>query len=407
MTRTSTAPQASALVARMPALDGVRGFAILLVFFFHYLFYPTGDAPISSAALRALIAPARFGWTGVDLFFVLSGFLITGILYDTRGNRHYFRNFYIRRVLRIFPLYYLLIVCLLVFSKVIQARWQVGHLWFLGYLGNPAVVFQPSLTQISPWIRVTHLWSLAVEEQFYLMWPMVVYWVTDPRKLLRICWILVVVALCFRTGLYFLHILPPHGIYVLLFCRMDALAVGSSLAILMRTARSGKILRWLPIAGGLALLVALMIEFVRKANQYDPLMLTVGYTLIALGYAACLIQAIKPGTILHRCFLNPGLRLFGKYSYGLYVNHFILIPVLAALTPVLIRLTGSETAAQFLFVAISLVVCTLVAVATYKWVESPFLRLKDRVSYFPARNVGERIDVTKHPVPSRDRVVVA
>lgn len=407
MTRTRLVPQISALPPRVPALDGVRGLAILLVFFFHYLFYPSGDAPISSAALRALISPARFGWTGVDLFFVLSGFLITGILCDTRENERYFRNFYVRRILRIFPLYYLLIVCLLALSAVLQARWQVGHLWFLAYLGNPAVVFHPDLTQISPWIRVTHLWSLAVEEQFYLVWPMVVYWVVDPRKLLRICWILIAVALGLRAGLFFLHLLPPHGVYVLLFCRMDALAVGSSLAILMRTQPSGKVLRFLPIVGGLALVAALMIEFVRRANQYDPFMLTVGYTLIAFGYAACLQQAIKSRTVMHRLFRNAGLRFFGKYSYGLYVNHFILIPVLATLIPVFDRLTGSQTAAQLLFVSISLAVCLLVAMATYRWVESPFLRLKDRFNYSATERGGRHIDVTQRAGSPQERVIVA
>ena len=406
MTLRSPAQQTSTAAPRVPALDGVRGFAILLVFFFHYLFYPSGDAPVASVALRALIAPARFGWTGVDLFFVLSGFLITGILYDTRTNSHYFRNFYIRRVLRIFPLYYLLIICLLVLTTLLRAHWRLGHLWFLAYLGNPAVVLQPNLTQISSWIRVTHLWSLAVEEQFYLVWPLLVYWVAAPKKLLRICWILVVTALCFRTTAFFLHLLPAHAIYVLLFSRMDALAVGSALAILMRTKSSGKILKVLQITGALALIAALMIEFVRRANQYDPLMLTLGYTLVALGYAACLLRAVNPATMLHRFFLNRGLRFFGKYSYGLYVNHFVLIPVLATLIPLLTRCTRSETVAQFLFVAISAGVCVLVAMATYHWVEVPFLRLKDHFSYFPAENVGESVDVARS-VTSVERVVVA
>lgn len=366
---------------RLPALDGLRGFAILLVFFYHFLLYPSGELPIRSGVLRALTAPARFGWCGVDLFFVLSGFLITGILYDTREHLHYFRNFYLRRVLRIFPAYYLLILVLLALTPLTKAHWQPGHLWFLVYLGNPAVIFQHDLTQISPWVFITHLWSLAVEEQFYLVWPLVIYLARDSKQLIRICLGVIAAAFCIRVIIVSLGLLPPHAVYILLFCRMDALAMGGALAVAVRSGQWSSLSRWLPWLGLLAGLALVIIKVTRNADFYDPAMATAGFSLIAIASAAVLIKAISPGSVLQRIFRQPVLRFFGKYSYGLYVIHFVLLPVLALLRPALARLTKSESLGHFLFVAASLGICVLVAMMSFHWIEQPILRFKDRFSY--------------------------
>ncbi len=127
------------------------------------------------------------GWMGVDLFFVLSGFLITGILLDTRELPGYFKNFYVRRALRIFPLYYTMLAVLFLLTPWLHLQWHTGHIAYLFYAGNIAYNLNPDLAQVRPAVSFLHLWSLAVEEQFYLIWPLVVLMVSSRRRLAWIC----------------------------------------------------------------------------------------------------------------------------------------------------------------------------------------------------------------------------
>src|SRR5687767_2907742 len=165
----------------IPALDGLRGIAIILVMLHHFTYYRPNsgiDAQIASVLF--------FGWAGVDLFFVLSGFLITGILLDTRDSKRYFSTFYARRTLRIFPLYYL--VLLLAF--VVLPKFPALHPVLLGQVGPvdlpPQWPYWLYLTNFSiadgGWVHgwVDVAWSLAIEEQFYLVWPLMI-WLCPPR----------------------------------------------------------------------------------------------------------------------------------------------------------------------------------------------------------------------------------
>jgi peptidoglycan/LPS O-acetylase OafA/YrhL len=171
--------------ARYAALDGLRGFAILMVLFVHFI----GDATPHTAVERALVKLANYGIWGVDLFFVLSGFLITGILHDAKSSPHYFRDFYVRRTLRIFPLYYSALALLFGVLPVLPVAYPAGlaesarhQAWLWCYVTN---VY---LARAGAWALpyVSHFWSLAVEEHFYLLWPIVV--LTSTRAaLLRIC----------------------------------------------------------------------------------------------------------------------------------------------------------------------------------------------------------------------------
>ena len=142
------------------------------------------------------------GWIGVDLFFVLSGFLITGILYDAKGGPHYFRNFYMRRSLRIFPLYYAFLILIFAVMPLLRASGadHVGkQVWMWTYLSN--VLFARVGWEGMP-AHTTHLWSLAIEEQFYLLWPLLV-WLASRRRLIQLCVGSIAVAFATRLVLHF------------------------------------------------------------------------------------------------------------------------------------------------------------------------------------------------------------
>jgi peptidoglycan/LPS O-acetylase OafA/YrhL len=168
------------------SFNGIRGLAVLSVFFEHYATY-VHLSPLES-----------FSWTGVDLFFVLSGFLITGILYDSLGGPRFFRNFYIRRALRIFPVFYGFFLLLFLLTPLLHLRYDVHLLSFFFYVGNlvtpladlvhrnPTVIFMHRHGSTFAVCNIGHLWSLCVEEQFYLIWPAVVWFARDRRKLMTI-----------------------------------------------------------------------------------------------------------------------------------------------------------------------------------------------------------------------------
>ena len=220
--------------AYFPALDGVRALAFLMVFAQHYLGMP-------------------WGWAGVDVFFVLSGFLITGILYDSRDQPHRVRNFYIRRTLRIFPLYYGLMALLLLSYPLFRWQWTWAWLVWPAYVGNfargihPYVYGSPlemlaDFQPLSGTIRgfrlyLGHFWSLCVEEQFYLFWPWIVFWVRDRRKLIFICLACVVICPLMRVaGEQQLpqYMLDQEVLYRWTPFRIDALLLGGLVALVRR-----------------------------------------------------------------------------------------------------------------------------------------------------------------------------
>lgn len=205
----------------MPALDGIRGIAILLVMTIHYFNDP-------QPGLDNLVHKVTDGgWMGVDLFFVLSGFLITGILLDANGGAHYFISFYGRRALRIFPLYYLYLVLL-------WAVFGIATTWpYWTYLLNIQIAINGQWPAIP---YVAHLWSLAIEEQFYLLWPLVVL-LCSRRTLMRLC--LAIVALSPMLRAWVLHAgVASRAVSVLTPTRVEGLLAGALLAVLVRTSLS-------------------------------------------------------------------------------------------------------------------------------------------------------------------------
>ena len=204
--------------------------------FYHFLFRDTLRECTGWAS--PLQTMASWGWCGVDLFFVLSGFLITGILIDAKESRspNYFKSFYVRRSLRIFPLYYgvvTLVACAMMWPGVSEwfgfdeIRASLG--WMFAYLGNFYLAFH-NKNDFGP---IGHFWSLAVEEHFYLAWPALV-WICTRRQFAIVCCTFVVGAVALRTGIVLRHG-ETHASYLLTPCRVDGLAMGGLLALLVRT----------------------------------------------------------------------------------------------------------------------------------------------------------------------------
>jgi peptidoglycan/LPS O-acetylase OafA/YrhL len=326
----------------IPGLDGLRGLAILAVIVFH--------------TMGASSQIASVGWMGVDLFFVLSGFLITGILIDARTEDAYFRTFYARRVLRIVPVYVaFLAVCL--WTRQLAPSVQG---WYWSYLVNVWLA-------VRGWASgPTHLWSLAVEEQFYLVWPLVV-WLLPPRALPRVAIGCVVVAELCRIALA-LAGADPRVSYLLLPTRMDALAVGAFLACAVRDkAILESVLRCRWWGAGVALCTLATARVLAHSFDFQRVEIQLlGYLAIA-ALSGSLVLAVSQQPML---FANPVLRFFGRYSYGIYVWHWLVMAILPPLH------------GRWAFVVV-LGVTSAVALASWYLIEQPFLRLKRFVPYSP------------------------
>lgn len=312
----------------IPELDGLRGIAVLLVFLTHFV---AENLDRHAAGVDGVVRwVARFGWTGVDLFFVLSGFLITGILLDTREQPGYWRKYAARRILRIFPLYYgalvlvLLVLPLSGWSDPGFAVLRQHQVWYWTYTVN---VLQALKGSAATPLYTEHFWSLCIEEQFYLVWPLVVL-LASRRALLRIAGAACVFGVAFRWWLQYQPV-NPVAAYVLTPGRLDGLMIGAALAVAQR---QGGLERWrslarrlAPVAAGLLVALALW----RGMEHADPVMAVAGYPLIAGGYGCLLVLSLTgPVGALRRLLSHPRLRAWGKYSYGLYIIHF---PLLGAL----------------------------------------------------------------------------
>jgi peptidoglycan/LPS O-acetylase OafA/YrhL len=357
-----------------PGLDGVRGIAVSLVFAVHY------------------IPRYRIGWMGVIVFFVLSGFLITGALYDSQGENHRFRNFYLRRTLRIFPLFYFIWLCVLVTAFFLHEYWRPALVLWPIYLGNYAR-FLAGTTAVDriytrfPWlaIEIGHFWSLAVEEQFYLLWPLVVFKVSNRQTLMRICVAVMVSALLLRTVLVLVlphSLLQMEFLYRMTFSQADAFLLGGLLALLIRGPEKAAVLRsgsWLFWVSLTTLIVACWLNgpgrYLVNVTPSAPWMSSYGFTLVDLTSGGLILCALRPGNLLFRPISFGPLRELGKYSYGFYVYHVLVRPLLIPFA----RMSASHFM-MILWWCADFVVVFAISAVSYDYLETPFLRLKNRVA---------------------------
>lgn len=346
----------------IPQLDGFRGMAILLVLAYHYCSF-------------------EIGWIGVDLFFVLSGFLITGKLIETRNKPHYFAGFYFRRLLRIVPLYFL--VCLLFF-------------WLIPLM-RPAFVTSSwkELIQLQPWywsfginiynslhgwtsnIGLVHFWSLACEMQFYLLWPFLILFFRNKQSLLPYAlWTCVAFALLFR--LYGGYVWPLHPIYryVLLPARLDAFAMGALLYLYSsgQFPKANAFLRnswWVSIACVAAAIVLIAAGYANW-KLGDVHTAGIGYTLNAFCWMGLMATALARTGFFYRIACYPFLRSAGKYSYGIYVFHQ---PVKFALLN-FARGRSENDPMNYLLLLAAFAITVALAVISYEWFEKRFLTFR-------------------------------
>ena len=370
------------------SLDGLRAVAVIMVFFQHY-----------GAGHFFLFG---WGWAGVDVFFVLSGFLITGILFDSQHKHHKFRDFYIRRTLRIFPLYYFVWLCVLLLTPL--AHWQWNWRWALwpAYLGNYArflflhlpgdpyrfdkLTFGDPVNHYFGYtvhLYIGHFWSLCVEEQFYVIWPFVVYHVRRRETLMKICAAVVLLSPILRA---ILSQTLPHNLLAMEFLyrslptRLDALLLGGLLALAIRGKEQGVVRRARRplLAISTASLIALYYVSVKVIGlRYDGSASTwvgiLGFVCIDLFAAALVLECIHPGSAFGRAFSWRPLRALGIISYGFYVYHDLLHDFFADFAN---RFFPQHSYGMTLLTAFVGTIC--IATISYQCMEKPLLKLKDR-----------------------------
>jgi len=361
----------------MPALDGLRGIAVLLVIVDHICASIAGEFGVDNKFIKL----AHFGWSGVDLFFVLSGFLITGILFDAKPGPNYFKNFYARRALRIFPLYYLVLVLFLVLTPVLTTlhlNARENPAWLFVYGTN----FVMAATGDRAFGTLDHFWSLAVEEHFYLVWPAIVFFFRR-RTVMAIA--VGAMALAFAARVAALDFAPAHylAVYVATPMRMDSLAAGAFIALAARGPGGiGALVKPAFAIGGVALVLFTGLAIARDTpNALDPGLSTFGYSILWALYGSVLVLSLK-WQPLNTVMNTPVLRWFGKYSYGMYVWHPIVFLIVMhadfvrALRGPATPLTATVT------VVVAVVLMLAVTLASWHLWEKQFLKLKAR---FPER----------------------
>ena len=371
----------------IPQLDGLRGIAILTVVWHNVSAGEYGDGGILGNMVNLIV---NSGWAGVQLFFVLSGFLITGLLLDEKGQPHHLRNFFMRRVLRIFPLYYLVLGASLLAGFIFgwDQYWMGGYreygIWYWAYLSN----------WVSVWGDITgfsHFWSLAVEEQYYLLWPACVL-LLSMKSLLRLCLALVLSALAFRIAVCALYPDMAHDMAYQFTCaRWDALAIGGICAVLIRHASLGDRVPRLSRVWVLAA-ITYALGYIAIYHNFAPTPPGVGalnQTLSAVGFGGWLLLSIgvprtKLGHWNQRVLILPWLRLVGKYSYAIYIFH---LPVKVISAPLWRHyeeqfgiLGGAVNTTIYALLVFAL--SYIMALISWQLVEKPLLKWK---RYFYAR----------------------
>jgi peptidoglycan/LPS O-acetylase OafA/YrhL len=342
-------------------LDGVRAIAALMVMFFHFF-----QIPEIHDTYTSLSKLAGFGQTGVSLFFVLSGFLITRILLNTKNTPGFFYNFYFRRSLRIFPLYFLFLVMYyyllpLIYKQPFTPAGQQVYDW--GYLQDFAMTFN--------WKHEGpgHFWSLAIEEHFYLFWPLLVYFLNNKRIAIAS---IIIIAVAFLVRLVLVN--HHYEVYYFTFSRMDELAIGALLALLevknkLVSKNAGKFLLLFTM-----IIIPTLVIWVYFTGSGNPVLQVFKFLMIAFSYFSIIgfIICIKETSYIKKVLQIKPFLFSGKISYGLYVFHPVCFGIVYHF------LKTSSTVLNFM---LAFAFTYLIATISYYLFENNFLRLKKFFEY--------------------------
>jgi len=366
-------------------LDGLRGFAVLIVMFYHFMHVPMISVNSFDRQFENFFLS---GWIGVDLFFVLSGFLITRILFNTKYDKNYFKSFYFKRTLRIFPLYYLyLIICFFLIipytfpkmSEFEQAKIliaQKSQIWFYFYLSN----IKQAILGFFLGSGLGHLWTLAIEEQFYVFWPLVIKFFSI-KNLKRIAVFTLIACLGLRISMYFLHY-TAVTIYSFTPTRVDTLVMGGLIAFLFyeQKLKNEKLIHLLLIIFSL-LTVVMLYAFGPRATGH-PVIYTVGFSLIAMSFSLLLTSLLSERkTVLKRIFSHRILVFLGKYSYAIYIFHPLVRQVVLKGIGDPVIYYGTQIPWEIMFTLICSVVSIFVALISWNLFEKWFLKLKTKPAF--------------------------
>ena len=372
---TSTAPYEPLLRPHMPELDTIRGLAILGVLVYHGFYWARDLSPYTRTQrlFFSLMAPGQFG---VNLFFVLSGFLITGILLDSRNRTDYFRRFYFRRALRILPAYYLTLLLLVVFKLTSSGFLLMS----LAYSSNMAPLFGLA-------ISYPVLWSLAVEEHFYLLWP------TAAKRISRtkLLWLLGTILVLSPVSRFLYHertvqthfSRPDYGFFT--WNHLDGLALGAIVAILVRSNswNRQRMIRLSIILISCAILMTAIGYPFGILTRRTPIGEALQYVPWNLAFASLLGVFMLIGSSARRRLVAPPMLIFfGKISYGLYLYHlmvFIAYDWVFRQINFSSRMNLSLWEQAWLRMIIVGAGSIVAAYLSRCYFEEPFLRLKDRL----------------------------
>jgi peptidoglycan/LPS O-acetylase OafA/YrhL len=365
-----------------PELDILRFFAFFLIFLHHSLahlpaFYlKMGVAPVFASALAGLAATGAFG---VNLFFLLSSYLITELLIRERAQFGHvdLKAFYIRRILRIWPLYFTFLVFAWAMQWFVPGQhigWRAGLAftllsgnWWVVFVGFPSSVIFP-------------LWCVSIEEQFYIFWPATMRKLSE-RGLLIAAVLMLALASLTRWYLAANHIWETK-IWCNTFVQLDAIALGIILAVLLagRAPRLVPLLRAALFIGGFTCLVLAGNYFQIKADPLTPARILLGYPVAAIGAVALFLGTFRPKAAASN---NPFVYL-GRISYGLYVFHIVGL----MMSDYLVHNREGSLGRYLFRVIVAFALTVVLAAISYLWLEMPFLTLKQRFTHVLSRPGG-------------------
>ncbi len=381
----------------LPSLDGLRFLAFFLVFLHHARWTPLGPVPLSSPWFLP-VHVNEYGWIGVDLFLCLSSYLITKLLWLEwqRDNRLSLLSFYLRRVLRIWPLYFL--ACLLGFLIVpwfdldgpacgTKDYFEMIHqyLWaYLGFFANVGIAAHGNI----PSLTLSPLWTVSLEEQFYILWPLfLVFARFNKKRILKICLVLLIFTVLARFYFFWKGFAQP-AIWVSLPTRLDPFIFGTLLAFFEGDLEKslGKIHSGYFLGIG-TFCLAWVMSMPNLGEQglsvlWQPLALAIGWILI-------IFSANRPGLWRSLVACRPFVQ-WGKISYGLYVYHFIVLHLSGSLVRWLqgiFKVYASSWAVGWTITLLGFGFTLFLASLSYHVFETPFLELKKRFTFIPSRPV--------------------